>query len=647
MEFNLCQRLEEVLVTAIHDVFGIDVQNVIAKRPSSNELGDAAFAIAFDLARKARMSPLKIAESLAPHLSTVLGVDRVEIAGGGYLNVFFDRPSFIQNYFTKTQKNIVSEEKIIIEHTNINPNKAAHIGHLRNAALGDSFVRLLRYQGTNVEVQNYIDDTGVQVADVVVGFLHLKKKSLSEVQSLANGSRFDYVCWDLYARVSEFYNENRERLKLRENTLKAIEENSKPEAPLGRLISETIVRCHLATMERIDVHYDLLPWESDILKLQFWERAYELLKAKHAIRLSSSGKNNGCWVMDINRSSTSIPTEEDEKVIVRSNGTVTYVGKDIAYQLWKLGLLDRQFGFKPFKQYSSGQVVWSTTDEGSVDTPNFGQGSRVYNVIDVRQAYLQDIVQQGVAMLSSKEARDRSHHFSYEMVALTPETCRQLGFTVHPEEKNKPYLEVSGRKGLGVKADDLLNELEDKAYNEVKTRNPKAGQSENRKTANAIARGALRYFMIKYTKNKVIAFDFNEALSFEGDSGPYLQYAAVRAKKILQKVGAKTEICIPIKLRQHFESLDSEEADDLWALISQATDLDTAVDTAIRTQEPAHLARFALLLAQRFNGFYHKYHVSTESNEIKRTVRTIAVQIFLSQHTTALKLIGIPTPTQM
>ncbi len=657
MQQGIHHRLERALRDAVKKLYDVELGDVVSKRPPKPSLGDAAFPIAFDLARKAKLAPRKIAEALVPALSGVAGVDRVEVAGAGYLNVFLERGGFVSSYLAGDEAPTATSDKVIVEHTNINPNKAAHIGHLRNAALGDTFVRALRYRGENVEVQNYIDDTGVQVADVVVGFLHLEHKSFEDVKAIAEGDeRFDYVCWDLYARVSDYYAEDRDRTRLRENTLKAIEENTEPEGPLGAYIAERIVRCHLATMERIDVRYDLLPWESDILRLHFWERAFELLKEKQAIRLSSQGKNVGCWVMDASDGDPDPKedrTEEDEKVIVRSNGTVTYVGKDIAYQMWKLGLLDRQFGFERFHTYDDGQTVWSTTSATPAPTqadeiPSFGEGQRVYNVIDVRQAYLQDIVQRGVALLASESARERSHHFSYEMVALTPATCRELGFPVSPEEESKPYLEVSGRRGLGVKADDLLQALEDKAVSKGMKRNAELHADEQRIIAQTIARGAVRYFMIKYTKNKVIAFDFEEALAFDGDSGPYLQYAAVRAAKILEKVDVDpTQVSVPESLDECFVSLDPDEAEDVWALVFGAAELASVVEAVVRTEEPAHLAHFALALAQQFNGFYHRYHIAGEPDETKRALRLLAVQMFYREHTTALELMGIPVPARM
>jgi len=642
------KQLSDAVREAVKKRFGVELDDIVWSHPPKNSPGDTAVAVAFDLARVAKMAPAKIAEALLPDLMAVPGVSKVDVAGAGFLNVSLDRAVFIERFLAGDEAAAPARSKVIVEHTNINPNKAAHIGHLRNAALGDSFVRVLRYRGQEVEIQNYIDDTGVQVADVVVGFLHLENKTQEQVEQLEAAGKFDYACWELYARVSDFYEEDRERLKLRVDTLKAIEEGTAPEASLGAFIANAIVGCHLRTMDRIDVRYDLLPWESDILRLRFWERAYELLKEKKAIRLSTSGKNEGCWVMDVHGAEAE-PTEADEKVIVRSNGTVTYVGKDIAYQMWKLGLLDRQFGFERFHTYGDGAVVWSTTSKDSeANAPAFGNGERVYNVIDVRQSYLQDIVQKGVGHLASEQARDRSHHFSYEMVALTPQTCRELGFPVSAADESKPYLEVSGRKGLGVKADDLLSSLEEKAQAEVVTRNEGLDTTSTSEIANAIARGALRYFMVKTTKNRVIAFDFAEALSFDGDSGPYLQYAAVRAAKIIGKVSADLDPpSAPPNLRQGLDALDTAEADDIWALIYASSELDAVARAVVRTEEPAHLARFALNLAQRFNGFYHRYHIANETDQTKRALRLLAVQVFLKQHRQVLALMGIPIPSQM
>ncbi len=365
--------------------------------------------------------------------------------------------------------------KIIVEHTNINPNKAAHIGHLRNAILGDTFVRMLRTAGRTVEVQNYIDNTGVQVADVVVGFLHLENKSLTDVRDLIETSRFDYVCWDVYTRISLYYDSNPEAKKWRADTLHAIEAAEGDAAEMAHLVADAIVEAHLRTMYRLNIEYDVLPRESEILHLQFWATAFEQLKERKALYFETEGKNKGCWVMPASAfrasaTNDSIDGEDDSKVIVRSNGTVTYVGKDIAYQLWKFGLLGKDFYYRKWHTYPDGHEVWSSTDTPQGNDMKFGGGAQVFNVIDSRQSYLQDVVVAGLRALDYKEQAEHSVHFSYEMVALTPGTCVEMGLELSDEDRAKQYVEVSGRKGLGVKADDLIDKLIEKALGEVTSR---------------------------------------------------------------------------------------------------------------------------------------------------------------------------------
>jgi arginyl-tRNA synthetase len=655
---DIRRTLKHRLAAAVRERFHVELSEIAMETPPQPALGDIAFTVAFDLARQARKPPRKIADELASVLREIDGVEKVEIAGAGYLNVFLDRGRYLAAFCEEAPQEPASDGKVIVEHTNINPNKAAHIGHLRNAALGDTFVRVLRFTGKPVEVQNYIDDTGVQVADVVVGFIDLEKKGLDEIRTLAerngsatgNGNRFDYYCWDLYARVTQYFEEDPSRLARREATLKAIEEGKRPEAAIAHEIATRIARCHLETMERMGARYDLLPWEGDILRLHFWDRAFELLKTKNAIRLAETGKNAGCWVMDLPEETDG--GASDEKVIVRSNGIVTYVGKDIAYQLWKLGELDLDFGYCRFHTYPDGAIAWSTTSEPSEPgAPGFGKGSSVYNVIDARQAYLQRVVRHGVSLIASEETRGRSHHFSYEMVALTPATCRELGFDVGADDSGKAYVEVSGRKGLGVKADDLIDVLERKALGEVAERNPELSAEHRQELARTIARGALRYFMIKFATNKVIAFDFSEALAFEGDTGPYLQYAMVRANKIVQKLGVEDDLGAlrPPKeaLTGGWESLGKEEADELWSLAFTGTGLPLVAGEVVRSEEPALLARFAFQLAQKFNAFYHRYPILRESDATKRALRLFVVQVFRKQMTAALELMGVPIPARM
>jgi arginyl-tRNA synthetase len=547
-------------------------------------------------------------------------------------------------------------DKIVVEHTNINPNKAAHIGHLRNAVLGDTFARMLRHGGKFVEVQNYIDNTGVQVADVVVGFHYLEKKTPSEVQALIQDPniRFDYLCWDLYARISTHYKENPDTLAWRAETLHAIEAGHGEAAEIAHLVADAIVQAHLTTMYRLGIEYDVLPRESEILHLKFWATAFELLKQRKAIYLETEGKNKGCGVMPSSayRSATdpaspsAEPDGEDSKVIVRSNGTVTYVGKDIAYQLWKFGLLGRDFFYRPWSTYPDGHEVWVTTDQPSDGkAPHFGAASKVYNVIDSRQSYLQDVVVAGLRALDFNLQADASVHFSYEMVALSPRTCAQMGIELSEEDKRRSYVEVSGRKGLGVKADDLIDKLIDTALAEVEYRHPDDPPDERRGVAEQIAIGALRYFMLKFTRNNVIAFDFQEALAFEGETGPYVQYTAVRAANILRKYAERFGAIPDFAPALNDASLATFfETDNFWQLLLLASKSDSAIDRAVSSGEPAHVAKYAFQLAQAFNNFYHDQPVIAEENEQRRTILLCLTSYVHAQLLSTLHVLGISVP---
>jgi arginyl-tRNA synthetase len=593
---------------------------------------------------------------LAQGLESIAGVASFEIAGNGYINVRLERGQYAQELLGKQGREAQyagNAKKIVVEHTNINPNKAAHIGHLRNAILGDTFVRMLRTRGRNVEVQNYIDNTGVQVADVVVGFHYLDKKTPADVRALiadAN-TRFDYLCWDLYARTSSYYQDHPEAKQWRFDTLHAIEAGEGDLAELGHIVADAIVRAHLKTMLRLDIEYDVLPRESEILHLQFWATAFELLKQRHAIYFEEQGKNKGCWVMPSSafRETEEAEDGEDSKVIVRSNGTVTYVGKDIAYQLWKFGLLGKDFYYKPWSSYPDGRQVWVTTDQPVVESaPPFGRAKLVFNVIDSRQSYLQDVVVAGLRALGFQEQADASVHFSYEMVALTPRTCVQMGIQLSDDDKKKPYVEVSGRKGLGVKADDLLDKLIETALAEVAHRHSEADPAEQRQIAQIIAVGALRYFMLKFTRNSLIAFDFHEALSFEGETGPYVQYAAVRAANILRKFAERGEA-----LPQFEKVLNREvfarylESEDLWQLLLLASKASSAVERAITSGEPAHVAKYAFQLAQSFNNFYHEHSVIAEEDVERRALLLWLTTYVREQLLKTLAVLGIQQPAYM
>jgi arginyl-tRNA synthetase len=678
-------RLKQEARTAAFELFGIELEQVSAEVPPRPELGDLAFPVSFELAKLIKQStgvktaPRAIAEQLKARLERSPEVARVEVAGAGYLNVFFDRARLLSLFAPESPPQpedaspVADRPKKMVEHTSINPNKAAHIGHVRNAVLGDTFVRILQAAGERVEIQNYIDNTGVQVADVVVGFMHIEKMNLDDIKaldsSLPTDRSFDYYCWDLYTQVGLFYRDgdaagtpNPDRLKSRTDVLHALEEGNNPIAELADYVATRNVECILNTMERLGISYDLLARESDILHLHFWDRAFELMKSAGVIRLETQGKHAGCWVMPF-ESHTGTDEHESDKIIVRSNGTVTYTGKDIAYQLWKLGRLGLDFNYKPFRSYRDGHVAWVTTTEPNaeilpeVPRPNFGGGVKVYNVIDSRQAYPQEIVARGVAALVPDVGADASVHFGYEMVALSPAACEELGIELSEEDRARPFIEMSGRKGLGVKADDLINRLEADALREVSSRHPELSLDEQTATAHQIAVGALRYFLLKFTRNSVIAFDFKEALSFEGETGPYCQYAAVRANSIFRKLEpeaiVKAEQLI-IDATAGAESgskvseLFADEAGtEIWSLVMLAERLDEVITQCAASAEPANLAKYTFTLARMFNLFYHRHRIIAEEDQSKRAVLIVAANIARRRLTAALATLGIAVPQRM
>jgi arginyl-tRNA synthetase len=638
--------LKEKIHKLLEKKYSLDLSEIEISYTPQQKMGDLALTFPFQLAKKMKKEPRKLALEIIPLLSSLEGVDKIEVAGPGYINLFLEREKFFSSQLHSVEQTSLSpeEEKIIIEHTNINPNKAAHIGHLRNACLGDTLGRCLKYKGENVEIQNYIDDTGVQVADVVFGFMELEKMSLSQIKKI--NEKFDYYCWDLYARVSSYLESNPQAETRKSEILKKIEQGENPEHETAHHISRRIIKAHLQTMGRIGVSYDFLPCESSILHLKFWEKAFSLLKEKKAISLAKDGENKGCWVMDLEDES------EKEKIIVRSDGTVTYVGKDIAYQLWKFGLLEEDFYYESFIK-EDGKIVWISTATPQKESPSFGKGSQVYNVIDTRQAYLQKIVVQGLKSLKYFSQAEKSIHFSYEMVALSPKSIKELNLSISEEEKEKDFLEVSGRKGLGVKADDLLDRLEEKALVEVEKRNPELSENLIKETAHKIATGALRYFMLKFALNSLIVFDFEEALSFEGETGPYLQYSLVRINSIFRKLAEREnfeEKDIKNLLSSNeisLQKLSESEQADFWDLVLYASQFEEEVLHSVRSLEFSHLAKFSFNLSQKFNAYYHLYSILAEENKEIKGIRILTIYYIREVLKRALSLMGILQPELM
>ena len=638
--------LKEKILERLKDQYPLEPSKLEIGYSPQQKFGDLSLAFPFQLAKKLKRQPRELTLEIIPLLSSIEGVEKIEAAGAGYINLFLDKKNIFFRQLRALDQTDLSpeEEKIIIEHTNINPNKAAHIGHLRNACLGDTLARCQKYKGETVEVQNYIDDTGVQVADVVFGFMDLEKMSLPQIKEIQD--KFDYYCWDLYARVSPYFESHPDAEHRRSEILKKIEKGENPEYEIAFYVSRQIIKAHLQTMRRIGVTYDMLPCESTILQLKFWEKAFSLLKEKKAITFVSDGANKDCWVMGLEDEA------EKEKIIVRSDGTVTYVGKDIAYQLWKFGLLEKDFYYEPFIE-ENGKTIWISTNASKHKAPPFGKGSKVYNVIDSRQAYLQKVVVQGLKSLKYPAQAEKSIHFFYEMVGLSPKSLKELDLSIPEEDREKNFLEVSGRKGLGVKADDLLDRLEEKAQAEVEKRNPDLPTDFKKETAQNIAVGALRYFMLKFARNSLIVFDFEEALNFEGETGPYLQYTLVRINSIFRKLKEREgfedkDLQALLSIEEiPLEVLPEKELADFWDVVFYASQIEEEVLHSIRSLEFSHLAKYSFNLSQKFNAYYHQYSILAEKNKDVKNIRILTIFYIKEVLQRALSLMGIPQPELM
>ncbi|OYT73865.1 MAG: arginine--tRNA ligase [Chloracidobacterium sp. CP2_5A] len=666
----LRESVRAAIQAAVERQFGIVLADVAVEFPPNVALGDLATPAAFEIAKRLKAatgekrSPRDIALALAEALRAELrDFDRIEVAGAGYVNLFLRRPETLLRALDAPAAALAPRfgGKVIVEHTSVNPNKSAHIGHLRNAALGDALVRILRAAGETVEVHNYIDDTGAQVADVVVGFVYIEGKSLADVEAMTG--KFDDACWDLYARVGAWYAEDESRLRLRAETLHAIERREGELAALAEHIAERIARCHLATMQRLGIQYDALPCESAILQLNFWADAFERLKAAGAIVYETEGRRAGCWVMraDPEAAATADDEHDADKILVRSNGTVNYTGKDIAYHLWKLGLLDRDFHYRAFYRYPDGHIAWmggATASEADSPRAQFGHGAAYLNVIDAGQSYAQAFVKRGALAVAPPSAQDSiaaSAHIAYEKVALTPASCLELGFTLSEEDRRRPFVSMSGRKGLGVKADDLLDRLEGKALAHVEASQSALPEVERRDIARKVAVAAIRYFLLKFARTTLIAFDFADALAEQGETGVYLLYSLVRMASIRRKLrAAGLDFPAPAAaLRDHLAQLeawlrdDGQSANEFWALAALALRYDAALAEARETLEPSVVAKYAFQLAQAFSAFYNRHNIRHESDNVRRAFLITLASLVESRLRAALNVLGIDAPERM
>jgi arginyl-tRNA synthetase len=603
--------------------------NFDLSEPPQKEFGDLSCNVGFLLAKHAKKPPQRIAAELAdairPHIKDtyILSAE----PAGGHVNFKADYSRLAQVTLAQVLKNPENYgypdsgrgRHIVIEHTSVNPNKALHVGHMRNVIVGDTLHRIMKATNHRATVLNYVDDSGLQVADIVVGF-----RFAGFPVEPTKGQKFDHYCGDeVYVKTNEMYEKDPQLAEKRHLALKEIEEGKSELAHFAAGITQRVLNEQLKTCWRMKARYDLLNFESHIIVSKLWSKAFELLKKNGITHFEEEGKNKGCWVIEAK--------DEEDKVLVRSDGTVTYIAKDIPYAAWKLGLVDDPFSYREFIDQWDGSTLYATTLGGKPADKKFNGGERVITLIDSRQARLQRIVSQ---VLSKIGAGGREYfHLGYEAVTLSSDTAKAFGIDIG----DRQFMHMSGRKGIYVNADYVLDTLHAKAYEEVKTRNPSFSEEQLNTTAEEIAISAIRYNMIKQDLDKIITFDVKESLSLEGDTGPYLQYAYARSQRILEKSGQGVDSNARFELLAHEAEI---------ALIKEIAKLDLIVEDAAKSLSPKSIARYSYTLATAFNLFYEKVPVLKGEEHI-RAARLALVRAFGIALKNALKILGITTPERM
>jgi arginyl-tRNA synthetase len=635
----------------------LNIEEIPFNVPPQREWGDFSSAICLSMAKQKRESPMKIAQEVAERLKTKLPayIKEIGVSPPGYLNFKVDWPGLAQDlipqilqegeHFGKSVS--PPKHKVFIEHTSVNPNKAMHIGHLRNSVLGDTVARILKWSGFSTEVCNYIDDTGLQVVDVVTALLYLDPPFYTEGSDfkamwakVRGGQPLDYFCWDLYARFQNELEKNPSLLEKREEVLHKIEGGIHPISNFAKELATKIVQSHLETVAQLFIFYDLLNWESDIIARGFWEATFELLKEKKALRLETEGPNEGCWVVPFGGIvETAEGMKSLDKILVRSSGSVTYTGKDVAYQLWKLGLLKKDFLYKHWGSQANGEILWTTARDGEPDkklSKNFGHADRVINVIDTRQSYPQKVVIESLRQMGFEKEANESIHLAYEVVNLSPQAARLLG--MEENEEKKAYA-MSGRSGTGVKAKDFIQMVKQKVIE-------KADHPLDESVASALASAAIRYYLLKFTLESQIVFDFDEALKTTGDTGVYLEYAHARACSILRK--AKEQKIEPMWRNS---CIPKELTETERGLLDALSRFSSAVVKTGKTLRVSQLTEYAFDLATSFTNFYEHPDPGADSqtpfihlqDKGLQTFRLSLVAAFQKVMANMLNLMGMPT----
>lgn len=636
----------------------LNVEEIPFNVPPKRELGDFSSAICLAIAKQRKRSPMKIAQEVIEQLGSNLPpfVREIVVSPPGYLNFKVDWSVLAQDLIPQILEKgdffgrsaLAPKGKVFIEHTSVNPNKAMHIGHLRNAVLGDTVARVLEWLGFSTEVCNYIDDTGLQVVDVVTALLYLDPPFFADGSpdfktiwaKVPKDQPLDYFCWDLYARLQSELEKSRLLQQRREDVLHKIEGGIHLISGFAKELAKRIVQAHLETVAQLSIFYDLLNWESDIIACGFWRATFELLKEKGTIRFETEGPNEGCWVVPFGGI---VETDEGvkslDKILVRSNGSVTYTGKDVAYQLWKFGLLKKDFLYKVWGTQTSGKALWTTASDGEPADRlprRFGQAEKVINVIDTRQSYPQHVVIECLRQMGFEGQAEQSIHLAYEVVNLSPQAARLLGVEETDEKKS---IAMSGRSGTGVKAKDFIETVKKRVIE-------KADHPLEESVASALAAAAIRYYLLKFTLENQIVFDFDEALKTTGDTGVYLEYAHARACSILRKAEERK-----INFSWNKSHISTQLTETERNLLDTFSNFSSIVTKTGKTLRVSQLAEYGFDLATSFTNFYEHPDPGADvqtpfihlQDENLQAFRLSLVEAFQQVMANVLNLMGMPT----
>ena len=641
----LIQEVRELVSSALTSA-GYPLIEFDVSEPPQQAFGDLSCNVAFLLSKHLKKPPPKIAIELTEALGQRIQGGRYILSmnpAGGHINFKANyahlAPATLSQALSDPDNygypNYGQDTHIVIEHTSVNPNKALHVGHMRNVIIGDTLYRIMRATSHRTTVLNYIDDSGVQIADIVVGF----KFAGFPVTPPTKNQKFDQYCGDeVYVKINDMYEKDPRLAEKRKLVLKEIEEGKSEIARFAMDITLRVLQEQLKTCWRMKVRYDLLNFETHIVGSKLWGNAFELLKRNGIAKYETEGKNKGCWVIEEKEGK-----EEDDKVLVRSDGTATYIAKDIPYAAWKLGIVEDPFQYQEYAKQWDGSTLYATIlADGASSTKSidkkFNGGERVITIIDSRQSRLQRIISQVLSNIAVSSDGHKYFHLSYEAVTLSSNTAKEFGIDIG----NRHFMHMSGRKGIYVNADYVLDALHAKAYKEAKNRNPAFSDQQLNKIADEVSISAIRYNMIKQDLDKIITFDIEESLSLEGDTGPYLQYAYARSQRILEK--SEEQAIVAGRTNFAFERLTHESE---IALIKEISKLDLVVENAAKSLCLKSLAHYAYNLAMTFNLFYEKVPVLREQDNEVRMARLGLVKALGITLKNTLELLGITALDRM